>query len=140
MNTLPNSAILPKLIHIAVIQPHRYLYLRQKDPHTFVWYDGEKETTVSGITIAEAIQKARKWWKEDSFRTLNCGFRYTLPERDEHGCNALFYQMAASYSAPNGIYFDEDLGHNCIVNAASQEALGLWREMKQQTAPSMALS
>lgn len=133
---------LPKIIHLARIQPQggsvRYLFLRQQDPHRLMWYEqngpdanDELETKISGSTIDDALQQARQKWKHDSFRTVICGFRYTLPERDEHGCNALFHQMVASYSSPNGIYFDEDLGHNCIVQFASQEARSIWERLKQ---------
>lgn len=129
---------LPKLIHAARIQPKgagvRYLFLKQMEPSRFAWHEvlenGEVETSVSGLSVEEAIYKGRQHWKYEAFRTVICGFRYTLPERDEHGNNALFYQMAASYSSPNGIYFDEELGHNCFVHFASQEALTLWRKVK----------
>lgn len=127
----------PKLIHVGCMQPPgggvRYLFLRQKDPHTLAWYreDGPEEPVSAG-TIDEAIRLARRQWKENSFRTIGCGFRYTLPERDEHGINAFFHQMAASYSSPTGVYFDEELGNNCLVNFASQEALGLWKRLKQE--------
>lgn len=123
-----------KIIHAARIQLKertlRYLLLYEKAPQEYLWYmkepDGsEKETGVTGRSISEAIRQARKEWQREGFRTLHCGFRYTLPERDEHGGNALFYQMVASYSSPNGVYFDEELGHNCFVQAASQEALSL---------------
>lgn len=124
-----------KLIHVASIlqrdQGLRYLFLRKKEDYHFCWYiksiDSvqEDETTVAASTIEEAIRLARHTWKEDFFRTLNCGFRYTLPERDEHGMNALYYQMAASYNSMNGVYFDDELGHNCFVQNASVEARNL---------------
>lgn len=129
----------PKLIHAArkMIPGDRvrYLLLRQVDPSRFVWYiekdQHEEATEVEGITIEEALRKARKQWQKESFRTVNCGFRYTLPERDEHGCNALFFQMIASYSSPNGVYFDEELGNNCFINFASMEARDLWQRLKK---------
>jgi hypothetical protein len=132
----------PKLIHVGLItlkDPHPgYLFLKQLDPYHFTWFepgkDGDIETAVSAETVGAAIHQARQHWKFQYFRTLNCGFRYTLPERDEHGCNALFYQMAASYASFNGIYFDEDLGNNCFVNFASQQALALWRKLTLTTA------
>jgi len=61
---------------------------------------------------------------------VNCGFRYTLPERDEHGYNALFHQMAASYATSNGVYFDEESGNNCFVNFASEEAKNLLKVLQ----------
>lgn len=130
----------PKLIHLAriIVQGGEvcYLLLRKIDFHQFSWFErihgAEKETPVQAFAFEEAMQKARKHWKLHEFRTVNCGFRYTLPERDEHGTNALFHQMAASYSAPNGIYFDDELGNNCIVNFASAEARSVWKELKQE--------
>jgi len=138
MQTSTEAKQLPKLIHIARIQPHGalpvYLFLRKKTPHDYVWYqkeeDKEVETSVTGPNPEEAIRQAIRNWKNASFRTVICGFRYTLPERDEHGINALFYQMIASYQTPNGVYFDEDLGHNCIVSNASKEAIKLWKELE----------
>lgn len=124
-----------KLIHVGeYLPPHkkkRLLFLRELKPHHFVWFEeDEKETDVTGASIEEAIRHANKAWKLMSFRTIKCGFRYTLPERDEHGMNALFHQMAASQESSSGDYFDEELGHPCFVQAASREALNLWKELK----------
>ncbi len=83
-------------------------------------------TEVYGETIEESIRLAAREWKEHFFQTLKCGFRYTLPERDEHGINALFHQMAASLSTSNGIYFDEELGNNCFVQKLLFEARDLF--------------
>jgi hypothetical protein len=130
-----------KLFHAARIQQNGgglcYLLLRKKDPHTYSWYrdnenGSEVEEPVSAPTVEEAIRLAHRFWKNENFRTLGCGFRYTLPERDEHGINALFHQMAASYNSPNGVYFDDDLGNNCFINFASQEARNLLQRLKQQ--------
>lgn len=129
-----------KVIHAARILAQggevRYLLLRQCGDQQFSWFEfhgGETEsaTPVTGQTIEEAIRLARPFWRQQSFRMVNCGFRYTLPERDEHGLNALFHQMAASYSAFNGVYFDADLGNNCFVNFASDEARALWKTLKE---------
>lgn len=131
----------PKLIHIARILSKnghaRYLFLRKKSTNTFTWYEGdlqgsETETSVSASELEEALRLAPLHWKDRSFRTIICGFRYTLPERDEHGMNALFYQMAASYETMTGVYFDDELGHNCIVQRASDEARDLYRNLKQK--------
>lgn len=122
---------LPKLIHVAFIhlptQGRQYLLLKQVDPLRYTWFieeaaGQEKDTSIGGITPEEALVAARKAWRQQEFRTLNCGFRYTLPERDEVGTNALFHQMAASYASLNGVYFDEELGSNCFVQNASLEA------------------
>ena len=133
---------LSKLIHLGRILDNKgnpnYLFLRQKAHDLFTWHQEanannlEIETAISGSTIEEALRLARKHWQFDSFRTVLCGFRYNLPERDEHGNNALFHQMAASYASSNGVYFDEDLGHNCLVNFASREAQDIWNKLKQE--------
>ena len=120
-----------KLIHVARISaatpsPH-YLFLKQIGDYHYVWVslnaDGhEIETSVWGATIEEAIRLAYRYWNLKNFSPVNCGFLYTLPERDEHGVNALFYQMVESYLSSSGIFFDKEKGHNCIVHHASQEA------------------
>lgn len=128
-----------KLIHVArtfTEQGYRYLFLR-KLAHAFAWFqevdeNNERQTEIEAPTIEEALRLAVKKWKLDSFRYVICGFRYTLPERDEHGINALFHQMVASYSSSNGIYYDEELGNNCTVQNASQEAYHLWQRLRQQ--------
>jgi hypothetical protein len=128
-----------KLIHVARIfnkGKWNYLFLRQTAEEHFTWHhetepENEIATSVTGATIEEALRLAPRHWKLQSFCMLNCGFRYTLPERDEHGINALFHQMAASYSIGNGIYYDEELGNNCFVQNASEEALQLWRKLKK---------
>lgn len=132
-----------KLIHAAIIQDEnglsRFLFLRQKEQFLFVWSQEtspqdsfEFETSITGMTVGEAILNARKQWRLDYFRTVNCGFRYNLPERDEHGINALFFQMVSSYASPNGVYFDEELGHNCFINFASIESRDLWQKLKKE--------
>lgn len=128
----------PKLIHVGeYIAPGfglRRLYLRLEDTGHFRWYEEieneEIPTDIEGATLAQAMRLAHKTWKHNAFRTLICGFRYTLPERDEHGMNALFHQMAASQNSFNGVYFDEDLGHNCFVQNASIEALNLLKQLE----------
>lgn len=129
------------LVHAGRIQRRGkgslYLFLRQITPQTYQWFKEEppKEetpTSVMAFTIEEALRLAEHTWHQDGFRTVICGFRYTLPERDEHGTNALFHQMVASYSALSGVYFDEELSHNCIVHFASAEALSLYRRLQQE--------
>ncbi len=126
------------LIHIAKIYTAgrwQYLFLRKFSPQEYRWFlvENEQETAtqIFSETIEEAIRLARREWRQSAFTPLGCGFRYTLPERDEHGSNALFYQMAASYATSNGIYLDEELGHNCIVNNPSKEARLLLLKLKQ---------
>jgi hypothetical protein len=128
-----------KLIHAAKVYAKgsgwNTLLLRLVDPFRYVWFQenqlgDETETPIWGGSADEAILAAHKAWKADHFRTLNCGFRYTLPERDEIGTNALFHQMVNSYASMNGVYFDEELGHNCFVQNASDEARELSHRVK----------
>lgn len=127
------------LIHVGIIkitQPHSWRFLRKVEPSKYVWFEEnpkseEIETPIAAQSVTEAIRLASAQWKEAYFQLLNCGFRYTLPERDEHGLNALFCQMVASYSSSNGVYFEEDLGHLCYVQNASIEAQKLWKHLKQ---------
>ncbi|MBA3815751.1 MAG: hypothetical protein H0X29_04375 [Parachlamydiaceae bacterium] len=130
-----------KLIHVAhILGPNgrkKRLLLRKTSEHQFVWHEecidnNEQETNVTADNIEAAMRRANYHWKNDGFTTLNCGFRYTLPERDEHGINALFHQMVASYSSMNGTYYDEELGNNCFVQNASIEARHLWQQFKSQ--------
>jgi len=128
-----------KLIHVAKIRPQnegdRFLLLRQTEPFRYIWFrenqpGDEVETGIWGATAEEAILEGYKAWRSDQIDPLNCGFRYTLPERDEVGTNALFHQMVSSYSSMNGVYFDEELGSNCIVQNASSEARNLWKRFQ----------
>ncbi len=129
------------LIHAARIFAHegswKYLFLRKKGPQNYAWMmekadDSEEQTAVSSFNVEEAIRQAYPYWKDRSLTMLHCGFLYSLPERDEHGINALFHQMIASYSSGNGIYFDADLGYNCFINFASDEAKNLWKSLEKQ--------
>lgn len=118
-----------KLIHVAKIfknGKHTLLFLRKVSNNEYRWFQDKESTPVYAETIEEALRLAPKHWNNDSYRTIICGFRYTLPERDEHGINALFHQMAASIVTPNGIYFDEELGNNCFVQNYSLEARELF--------------
>lgn len=127
-----------KLLHVARIFKQgqwSYLFLRKNSSGGFTWHEeigtaSEAETALSAQTVEEAMRLAPRMWKTQFFQTLLCGFCYTLPERDEHGINALFHQMVASYSNPSGIYYDEELGNNCFVQNASQEAYELYQRLK----------
>ncbi len=110
------------------------LFLRQDDDNIFTWYSrdhegNETDTGVRAERAEEAIRIGRRQWQEQSFTTLRCGYRFTLPERDEIGVNARFHQLTASLDTWNGIYFDTELGHQCIVKEWSHEAHNLWREL-----------
>jgi len=128
-----------KLIHVVRIQIKGkgaiYLFLRQVEPYRYVWFREDQpgleiETTIWSGTVGDALIAAYKNWLTDDIYSLNCGFRYTLPERDEVGTNALFHQMVASYSSMSGVYFDEELGSNCMVQSASNEARNLWKRLQ----------
>lgn len=125
-----------KLIHVAKIYDAAggwvWLFLRNTGETGFIWYQQEEPTGVHGDNAEEAIRNARRHWKDQFFTTLKCGFRFTLPERDEIGSNALFYHMQASYAIMNGVYYDEELGHQCIVREASAEALDLMKTLQAQ--------
>lgn len=137
MTVAENSPKKPTLIHVAKIRlcgrPH-YLLLRQLAEERYVWFlevqEREEATDIAATTAEEALRLARRHWSLHTYLTLGCGFRFSLPERDEHGINALFHQMAASYNTPNGVYFDLEVGHNCIVHAASSEARALYRRLQ----------
>ncbi|MCH9627073.1 MAG: hypothetical protein S4CHLAM2_07070 [Chlamydiales bacterium] len=123
------------LYHVGSIYPKQYLFLNKLNSSEFQWVKAlplsqEEPTPCKGSTAAKAIQSAYKLWGDHDFRLLHCGFRYTLPERDEVGCNAFFWQMAQSYASASGRYFDEETGHLCYVDFASQEALELWRKIR----------
>ena len=129
-----------KLIHVAkIFDPAKgwsWLYLRKTADTGLVWFqqisETEEPTEVVGDNTEEAIFNARRRWKEQFFTTLKCGFRFTLPERDEIGTNALFHHMLASYAIMNGVYYDEELGHQCIVREASTEALDIMKTLQMQ--------
>ena len=115
------------IFHIAKIYPKghiQYIFLKKEDDQ-FYWegLDYKEDNYNSALKIGA------EHWKDDYFQLVNCGFRYSLPIRDEVGMNALFWQMAKSYKSSNGVYFDEDVGHECIVKFASDEALGIWKKI-----------
>ncbi|MCB1119487.1 MAG: hypothetical protein KDK65_05965 [Chlamydiia bacterium] len=91
-----------------------------------MWVGGEEE--VQGESVEEALRLA--WRKVEGFRPFHCGMRFTLPERDEIGMEAYYWQMAKALEG-NGVYFDEELGHSCSVREISLEAKELYRELSQ---------
>ena len=135
----------PKVIHVGKIprtrgEP-RYFLLKQLDVYRYEWFpyslkeENGKDYFWEG-TVAEALALGYKNWGWEGFELLHCGFRYTLPERDEVGSNALFYQMVSSYSTMTGVYFDEEVGGNCIVQFASQEARLFAKRLMASSTPS----
>lgn len=127
---------MPELIHIAEIMPAQFLYLRKVNDKHYVWFleDQEKEceTEIAAPNIEEAIRLAKKNWQNSAFKLIPSGFRFSLPERDEHGTNALFYQAIRSLNSMTGIYFDEEVGHNCIVHQIPLRIRELYAKLKQQ--------
>ncbi len=117
-----------KPIHIGKISGpqggKKYLFLHKITTKEYQWFfeDGS-DTGIGGPSIEYAIREAGKMRKSFFFSPVLCGFRYTLPERDEHGMNALFHQLLSSRTSFNGVYFDEEAGHNCFVQNPSEEAL-----------------
>ena len=131
----------PTLIHVAKYFKDRtgwtLLLLRRTPDQGYTWFEEgatkqEQVTSITSASAEEALRLAHRHWKNHSFRTIRCGYRFTLPERDEIGSNALFHQMVASYSMMNGIYFDEELGHQCIIKEISQEAHDLWKTLQAE--------
>lgn len=132
-----------KLIHVARVLNENnqtiYLFLRQIGRYHYQWFqevneDSEVPLPIDGVTAEEALRKAADRFQYHEFHPVECGFRYDLSERDEHGINALFYQMIESYAANNvdGSYFDPDAGHHCYVDFASDEALDLWHRLSDE--------
>ncbi|MGK5594895.1 MAG: hypothetical protein ACSNEK_06020 [Parachlamydiaceae bacterium] len=117
-----------EIIHIGRINHRKMLLLRKISDEQYGWFEeSEDKPRVVGTTVEEAIRLAKQHWKMNSFCLLPCGYRFTLPERDEHGMNALFWQAVRSFDSVNGIYYDEDLGHNCIVHQIPLETQKLIR-------------
>lgn len=128
------------LIHIAQIDSLNHsriwLYLRHTEPQIYTWFqeiNGKEEpTAISSSNIEEAIRLARREWQNQNFQPFMVGYRFTLPERDEHGNNALFYQMVKSLNSFNGVYFDEELGHNAIIHQIPLIAREIYEKLKVQ--------
>ena len=116
-------------IHVGKISTNQKLFLRSINDK-YIWHESDIATDIAGNSIEEAIFHANRTWT--GFMPLKCGFLYTLPERDEHGINALFYEMCLSYSAPDGRFFDPRRGCFCKVDFASDEALKLYRELRDE--------
>jgi hypothetical protein len=104
-----------KLIHVAKVF-EGWLLLREVAPHRYQWFRGDVPTQVEALSIQEAMRLGWAAFQFEGFEPLRCGYKYTLPERDEHGTPALFWEMAESLKTPSGQYFDPAAGHNCIVH------------------------
>ena len=130
---------MPNLIHVARVKigggKSAVLFLRKTDPLNYTWYiekEGKEESTgIESTHPEEAIRLARRQWALDEFQPLKCGYCFTLPERDEHGTPALFYQMIKSLNTLTGAYFDEDLGFSCHVQQIPVDSRRLYKKLKE---------
>lgn len=120
-----------KLVHIAKTD-EGLLFLREEAPNNYAWFSKDEKTPVEAPTIPEAIRLAYKYYALDHFQPLLCGYKFTLPERDEHGNNALFQDMVQSLNSMNGIYFDDKLGYNCIVHQIPLASRELYEKLKKK--------
>jgi hypothetical protein len=89
----------------------------------FRWYLDNVPTDIASAKAEDAVKQARKRYKEEHFRIHSCGNKFTLPERDEHGTPANYQEMMKSLRSMNGVFFDDQLGHNCIVREIPQVML-----------------
>lgn len=112
------------------------LFLRRLDPARYQWFiekEGkEEETDISNPVPEEAFRLAFRRWKEKDFIPLHCGYRYMLPERDEHGMPAYFEQMVKSINSSSGVYYDDTVGYNCIVNLIPTATRALYEKLKKE--------
>lgn len=130
------------LIHVGKRQDREgnseYLLLRQVDERQYAWFvdlkGDERPCKLQASSIGEALRLAYSLWKEEAFHPIHCGFRYYMEPRDEHGNNALFCEMIASYSSNSASrdYFDKRCGQRCYVDFASEEALSLWQQLRDE--------
>lgn len=121
------------LIAVASIREghdRKLLFLKKLENHLFQWFKEDQPTDIQGDFWSQAICLAYRKWKSEDFQMLPCGMVFTLPERDEHGNNALFYQMAKSLESMNGIYYDENFGSNCIVQQIPTESKEIYLKLK----------
>lgn len=101
-------------IHVGTGTKGTYL-LQEESPGQYTWYLNDQPTEAKGTSVPLAIREARRLFRHDNFQTLLCGTRFFLPDRDEHGENALFSEMVRSLASGNGQYFDPAYGQNAIV-------------------------
>ncbi len=124
-----------EIIHIARVhldEGKRYLYLKEIEAG-YGWFYEEGPALLEAPTIEEAISLASRHFKHHFFDFLNCGFRFQVTPRDEHGAPAFFRDMVASFSTPTGEYYDESKGHHYIVNNPSREALDFLKRLRSST-------
>ena len=137
-NTPEKTDVAGPLIHVGFVRrkgPKKtFLYLRQIDKQ-FSWFEEnergqEQATHVSASSISQALRAAQRQWRDETFTPLHCGFRFTLPERDEIGRPAYFCEMVNSFKSMTGVYRDAKIDGNCIVQKPSSDALDLWHALE----------
>lgn len=112
------------------------LVLSKTPEGRYAWkfLDRPSDVILKANTVQEAIRLGEKWGRDSGFKMQACGYLFTLPEREEHGNNALFSQMVKSLESPNGVYFDEGLGHLCVVHQIPIQARRLYERIRDQLA------
>ena len=116
-----------KIIHKALVN-NKWIDLVEIEPGQYGWFDGDLSLGLKASTIPLAFSMARKNFS--SFKPISAGYKYTLPERDEHGKEALYYEAVKSLESPNGVFFDEFAGHNAVVHLIPQKTIDLIRGQK----------
>ena len=115
-----------KLIHVAQ-SDKGWMFLQETSPGHYQWFQGDEPTEIQAPSIQEAIRLGWKAFASQNFEPLLCGYKYTLPERDEHGAPTLFSDMVQSLNTPTGQYFDPASGHNYIVQNIPTRARELYK-------------
>lgn len=115
------------IIHKALAN-NNWIDLIEFEPGRYGWFVGDRFLDIEASTISQAIQMARRDFID--FKPISAGYKYTLPERDEHGKEAYYCDAVKSLASPNGIYFDEKAGHNAIVHLIPQKTIDLIRGKK----------
>lgn len=120
-----------KLIHLAESDLGR-LYLQETSEGRYQWFLGGAPTGVEASSTEEAFRLATRRYAQNHFEPLQAGYKFTLPERDEHGAPALFIDMVRSLETPSGQYFDPASGHNYIVHQIPTRSRELYKNMYLQ--------
>ncbi len=116
-----------KIIHKARVN-NKWIDLVEIEPAKYGWYEGDRSLDLNAGSIPLAFSIARKAFPD--FLPIAAGYKYTLPERDEHGKEALYCEAVKSLESPNGVFFDEKAGHNVVVHLIPQKTIDLIRGQK----------
>lgn len=101
-------------VHLAKGSSGDYV-LREETPGNFQWFLHGKAVGVNCSSLKDSLKSGFKSFKNDQFRPLHCGTKFSLPERDEHGEPAIFSELVRSLASSNGQYYDPLYGQNFIV-------------------------